>query len=165
MTATAAALVAAGSVAAFLAPASASAAEARGRGADCVSYDDVTELVVAGGGTEDGVDVGDVAWYQSLLFDASGEQIGTVDADVRVVWQDPSNQHFYYWISETIELPDGTIRTAGVFDHDAVTYDGLTPYATAWGVSGDYAGKVGGRQFEIVQGPVNWATHIYLCGL
>jgi hypothetical protein len=169
-----AATVSVAAAAALLAPASASAAAPageRGRppatagaqriGTDCVSLDNVTELVIGGTGSE--IEVGNRGTYQTILTDASGEQIGTVDADVTVVWQNPADGHWFYYITEEIVLEDGTIRTAGLIDHTAVS-EGQTPYISAVGVSGAYRGKIGGRQFEIVQAPVNWSTHIILCG-
>jgi allene oxide cyclase-like protein len=162
-----AALVSAVSIVAFL-PSAASATPSQGDGArigtNCVSHDNVTELVTGGTGGENGIEVGMEGTYQTVLTNADGEQIGSVDADVTVVWQNPANDHFFYYITETIELQDGTIETAGLVDHSAVS-EGATPYISAIGTEGAYEGKIGGRQFEIVTEPVNWTTHIILCGL
>ncbi|RKN37296.1 allene oxide cyclase barrel-like domain-containing protein [Streptomyces hoynatensis] len=156
------------SLAAVLAPQTASAAApehhgngGRSIGTNCVSHDDISEFVT--GGTGSVIEPGNQGTYQTILSNSEGEQIGSVDADVTVLWQNPANDHWFYYITETITLEDGTLRTAGIIDHTAVS-QGQTPYLPAFGVSGVYRGKVGGRQFEIVEEPVNWATHIILCG-
>lgn len=105
--------------------------------------------------------VGDSSAYITYLFDSKGTKIGTVYGESNVSYRQPDGDIIEY-TGETIDLPGGTVKTAGFFDINK-GLKGIWEYLPVLGVSGIYRGKLGRRSFQIVKPGILLNAEIELC--
>jgi hypothetical protein len=121
-------------------------------GKGCIVYNNITEKIVQEYGTmpTSGPAVGTIGNYRDRLYDSAGNVIGTATGTGWIVHKNPVDGHLMSYYSETVNLPGGQIRDAGIIDFSAMMAGARVSFP-AVGISGRYLGMVGSR---IWWGPV-----------
>jgi hypothetical protein len=105
--------------------------------------------------------IGDSSTYLTYLYDGSGKHIGTVYGEANIPGHLPNGDVAEY-SAETITLPGGTIETEGIYDI-TLGATGHWQFLPAIGISGDYRGELGKREFLIVKAAAQLEVNIELC--
>ncbi len=130
----------------------------------CNIYDNLTEHIA---GTSANLEfgaypaVGDSTTYITHLYNAAGQQVGTVTGKANIPFTRPNGDIMEY-SEETIELPGGTIDTQGFYD---ITKGlaGAWLFIPAVGTGGGYKGKLGKRSFQITKVGESLNARIEVC--
>jgi Allene oxide cyclase barrel like domain len=93
--------------------------------------------------------VGDGLIYYDEIYDAAGQVIGHAIGYVSAVMQQ-SPGHLETEYHETVELPQGRLTTTGFIERQAL-FSGATLHLQAVGISGQFAGKYGYRDWALKQ--------------
>ncbi|MET8701893.1 hypothetical protein ACFVUH_22180 [Kitasatospora sp. NPDC058032] len=131
----------------------------------CVVFENLTDTVVALEMHDQGspaIEVGDGATVHDVLTDAEGRSVGSLTGEMSIVFARQSDQHFIGYYREEIQLPGGSVRTAGLVDIAGSTA-GVPQTVAAFGTSGRYRGKLGTRTYQLVA-PNVYLTNIKVCG-
>jgi len=93
--------------------------------------------------------IGDYGTYQDDLLDADEKKVGEVFGTAELVYQRPSDGHFFGWYIEEITFPDGTARYDGPLD-TTLARTGVPVKIPIVGTSGRYEGLLGTREATII---------------
>lgn len=114
--------------------------------------------------------VGDTVIYNDDIYDADGTVIGHAVGYVTAVYLQSAG-HLITEYHETVQLPQGRLTTTGVMERQAMIAGG-TVHLQATGVSGEFAGKYGYRNWALQQPIPNPLTNaepvvvnIVMCGM
>lgn len=108
--------------------------------------------------------VGDGATYYDAIYGPSGTVKGHVVGYGVGTYVRPSDGHLMAHFEESMQLPGGTLRDTGTIDRNAML-SGAPVYLHAVGESGDYLGKSGYRELQVLSLANQTARmKVVLCG-
>jgi hypothetical protein len=93
--------------------------------------------------------VGLMGIYLDPLWDASGNQVGQTAGEVEMLYTRASDGHLIEYIAETLQLPAGSLFSAGTYDRAGIEAADVMS-APIKGVSGAYLGMSGTWNWSLV---------------
>ncbi|WP_103337399.1 allene oxide cyclase barrel-like domain-containing protein [Amycolatopsis sp. CA-126428] len=130
----------------------------------CVVIDNLSETIVDGTENELGgpfPSVGDSGTYLDRLYDPAGKPAGTVYGLINVPFALPGGDLIEH-SDERIELPEGTIEAAGLFNVTQAERK-VWQFLPLVGTGGRYQGMVGKRHFQILEFRHSLNARIEMC--